>query len=64
MGLTMIYMPALGLRNELTLNVDVEDGLVNGAGGVCSHCTKTVGWKLKLVWIHFDDPNIGLELIT
>lgn len=61
MGLPMVYRSAIGLRNELTLNLDVEDGLVNGAGGVCSYFTTTVSGKLKIVWIHFDDPGIGLQ---
>ncbi|WAR21608.1 RRM3-like protein [Mya arenaria] len=62
MGLPMMYRSAVGLRNELTLNLDVEDGLVNGAGGVCSNFTKTISGRLKFVWIHFDDPRIGLLL--
>lgn len=53
----MIYMSAIGLPNELTLNIVVKDGLVNGAGGFCSHFSRTVGGKLESVWIHFDDPK-------
>ncbi|WAR09065.1 LOW QUALITY PROTEIN: hypothetical protein MAR_019023, partial [Mya arenaria] len=62
MGLPMMYRSAVGLRNELTLNLDVEDGLVNGAGGLCSNFTKTISGRLKFVWIHFDDPRTGLLL--
>ena len=37
MGLQKIYKTAVGLRNELTVNLDVTDGLVNGAGGITTN---------------------------
>ena len=32
MGLPTVYKSATGLRNKLSCNIDVTDGLVNGAG--------------------------------
>ena len=32
MGLPIVYKSAIGLRNELSCNIDVTDRLVNGAG--------------------------------
>ena len=34
MGLSKVYSTGIGLRNEMTLNLDVQDGLINGAGGI------------------------------
>ncbi|WAR13395.1 hypothetical protein MAR_027575 [Mya arenaria] len=49
MGLPMMYRSAVGLRNELTLNLDVEDGLVNGADHfvICFHNAQSVKLHLE-----------------
>jgi ATP-dependent exoDNAse (exonuclease V) alpha subunit len=49
-----------GVRYMITANVDVSDGLFNGATGVMRFIEKTVAGPVA-VWIHFDDENIGRE---
>ena len=45
----------------LTVNVDVEDGLTNGATGVVKH----IDYRMKgtnrpsIIWVLFDDPRTG-----
>jgi hypothetical protein len=49
-------------RVSLTTNINVEDGLVNGAMGTIKYCTKTTMGKFHIIWVEFDDMNIGLSL--
>ena len=63
MGLGKFFKTAVGLRNEMTVNVDVEDGLVNGAA--CE--TKFIQFssatnKPEIIWVLFDDPEVGSKL--
>ena len=51
----------VGLRYELSINVDVSDGLVNGAGGIIVDLEFQKN-KLIYVWIKFDEENVGLKL--
>ena len=53
MGLAKIVKTAVGLQNELTVNLDVEDGLTNGA--TCTTKKVTPG----IIWVEFDDNTIG-----
>ena len=62
MGLQKIYKTAVGLRNELTVNLDVTDGLVNGAGGITTKISLSPTGNPIIIWIHFDSEDIGREL--
>ncbi|KAK3099294.1 hypothetical protein FSP39_002160 [Pinctada imbricata] len=61
MGLSKVFQTGVGLRVELTLNLDVGDGLVNGAGGVTKLVTCDSQGDPSVVWILFDDEIIGKE---
>ena len=60
MGLSLLYRSAIGLRNEISCNIDVEDGITNTAG-----CTlKAVGpvsdkGKIEYLWVEFEDESVG-----
>ena len=45
----------------MTANVDLEDGLTNGATRVVKHVDhKMEGTKRpSIIWVMFDDPRIG-----
>ena len=51
----------VGMIVVMTANVDVEDGLTNGATGV----VKLIDYRMKgtkrlsIIWVLFDDPPIG-----
>lgn len=47
----------------LIVNVDVSDGLVNGARGTVEDIIKT-GNEVTLVLIKFDHPRIGTKAIA
>ena len=51
-------------RYELCLNVDVADGLANGAGGTVEkiQLTSDDSSASGFVWIQFDDPDVGSRL--
>ena len=53
MGLGKVVKTAVGLRNELTVNLDVEDGLTNGAPCTTMHIEQGV------IWVKFDEDSIG-----
>nr|XP_043868972.1 uncharacterized protein LOC122758736 [Solea senegalensis] len=51
-----------GARVMLCQNVDVSDGLVNGACGVVTRIVQSEGVKFpKMVYVKFDDENVGAE---
>ncbi|XP_058495553.1 ATP-dependent DNA helicase PIF1-like [Solea solea] len=51
-----------GARVMLCQNVDVSDGLVNGACGVITQIVQSEGVKFpKMVYVKFDDENVGAE---
>jgi hypothetical protein len=52
----------MNCRVSLTTNIDVQDGLVNGAMGTIKYFTKTGMGKFHIIWVEFDDKNIGLSL--
>ena len=51
----------VGIIVAMTANVDVEDGLTNGATGV----VKLIDYRMKgtnppsIIWVLFDDPRSG-----
>ncbi|WAR17491.1 hypothetical protein MAR_032085 [Mya arenaria] len=55
MGLASNVRTAIGLNNELSCNVDVEDGLTNGADE--GHFDKSKSFKY--LWARFEDEHIG-----
>ena len=63
MGLAKYFKTKVSLKNDMTVNLDVEDGLVNGA--VC--VTKPIDYspatgKPHTIWVQFDDQEIGTKL--
>ena len=55
---------AVGCRYELCMNVNVSDGLANGAGGVIKHIHLTSSSSFNasgIVWMIFDDEHVGIQ---
>ncbi|XP_070548510.1 uncharacterized protein [Ptychodera flava] len=54
---------AIGLRYDITANIDVEDGMTNGAGCIVQQIdfrmTNTSSNRPSIIWVKFDDENIG-----
>ena len=47
----------------LTANVDVSDGLVNGARGEIVHIVTNSDHTVTSVLVKFDNPQVGLKAI-
>ena len=54
---------AVGARVMLTVNVNVSDGLVNGARGEIVHIIANADHKVTKILVKFDDPNVGQQAI-
>ena len=54
---------AVSARVMLTVNVNVTDGLVNGARGEVIHIVTVASRKVKTILVKFDDENVGQEAI-
>jgi ATP-dependent DNA helicase PIF1 len=54
---------AIGAKVMLTVNVDVSDGLVNGARGTVQAIIKT-GNEVTLILINFDHSRVGAKAIA
>ena len=51
----------IGSCVELSTNVDVDDGLANGASGVMMGVTGSSLLKKSFLWVDFDGKNVGLK---
>ena len=54
---------ALGCRYEISVNINVADGLVNGAGGILKvfQLTSSNNTAAGTAWVLFDDINVGRQ---
>lgn len=62
MELSKVCFVAVGLRCKLTVNIDINDGLVNGDGGTIEHIGYINKETTVLIWIKFDDEDVGRSL--
>ena len=62
-GLHGVLKLAVGARVMLTTNVDVSDGLVNGARGEVVHIVTNSSNEVKTVLIKFDNSRVGSQAV-
>ena len=55
---------AVGAKVMLTVNVDVSDGLVNGARGTVKHIIQGHSGEVNLVLIKFEHYRVGTKSIA
>ena len=58
-GLHGTLVIAVGARVMLTANVDVSDGLANGARGVIVHVVTKPDGNVTKILVRFDNPSVG-----
>jgi len=63
MQLPSVLPLAVGCRYEISVNVNVTDGLANGAGGVIKYLQLTSDRPTAsgTVWVLFDDSRVGVQ---
>ena len=62
-GLSDEVMLKIGIKYMITTNIDVEDGLVNGACGVLKHITFNENNTPKIIWLNFgENIKIGSKI--
>ena len=59
-----MFKLAVGARVMLTVNVNVSDGLVNGARGEVVHIVASPNHNVHKILVKFDDPNVGQQAIS
>ncbi|KAG5684321.1 hypothetical protein PVAND_013556 [Polypedilum vanderplanki] len=59
-GLPTTLILQVGVRYMITCNIDVPDGLFNGAIGVLRFIEFKAG-KAEAIYLEFDDPNVGKD---
>ena len=53
----------VGARVMLTINIDISDGLTNGAmGTVANIITEEITGEMKTILVQFDNDNVGCEI--
>ena len=62
MGLVKNYKCALGLRDEISVNIDVTDGLANGAVCVVMSIPHSHNKRPSYIWVRFTEAQIGKQL--
>ena len=62
-GLHDVLKIAVNARVMLTANVDVSDGLVNGAMGTIKHVITNDKNEVTVILVHFDTTSIGVKCI-
>ena len=62
-GLHSVLNLAIKARVMLTANVDVSDGLVNGARGEVVHVVTNADHAVTRVLVKFDNPQVGCKAI-
>jgi len=62
-GLHGVLKLAVGAHVMLTANVDVSDGLVNGARGEVMHVVTNTENEVKCILVKFDNPQVGIKTI-
>lgn len=58
-GLPSNLLLSIGIQYMLTVNIDVEDGLVNGAVGILKGYGLNERGDIIRLWMHFPDDQIG-----
>ncbi|CAD6226275.1 GSCOCG00011863001-RA-CDS, partial [Cotesia congregata] len=58
-GLPSYLSLSIGIKYMLTINIDVEDGLVNGAVGILKGYEMNHKEEIFRLWIDFSDDQIG-----
>lgn len=60
-GLVYTLPLQIGVRYMITVNINVADGIFNGASGVLEDFTESNG-TCNIAWIKFDDEKIGNKI--
>lgn len=58
-GLPSVLLLQIGIRYMVTVNINVEDGIFNGASGILKDFT-TLNEECNIAWVKFDDEKIGI----
>lgn len=66
MGLSAELFLVIGIAAEITSNVNVQDGITNGASCVIKQFDYRVegSTRCSIIWVQFDDEKIGREIRT
>lgn len=66
MGLSAELFLVIGIAAEITSNVNVQDGITNGASCIIKQFDYRVegSTRCSIIWVQFDDEKIGREIRT